>query len=112
MSRAACACAAFLALAALLLAARPAAAQAIGDAPTGQRLAATWCGACHITAREAPGPASDPAPSFAAIAAMPSTTEMSLRAFLQTPHRLMPDYKLTRRETDDLVAYILSQRRP
>lgn len=112
MSRAACACAALLALAALLLAARPAAAQAVGDVRAGQRLAATWCSACHVTARDVRGPASDPAPSFAAIAAMPSATAMSLRAFLQTPHRIMPDYNLTRRETDDLVAYILSLRRP
>ena len=112
MSRAASACVALLALAALLLAARPAAAQAVGDVRTGQRLAASWCSACHITGRDMPGPASDPAPSFVAIAAMPSTTAMSLRVFLQTPHRVMPDYNLTRRETDDLVAYILSQRRP
>ena len=112
MSRPTSACAALLALAVLLLAARPAAAQAVGEVRAGQRLAATWCSACHITAHSVTGPASDLAPSFAAIAAMPSSTAMSLRAFLQTPHRMMPDYNLSRRETDDLVAYILAQRRP
>ena len=42
---------------------------------------------------------------------MASTTSMSLRVFLQTPHPSMPDYRLTREELDDVVAYILTLRR-
>ena len=39
---------------------------------------------------------------------MPSTTEMSLRAFLQTPHARMPDYRLSTQELDGVVAWILA----
>ncbi|WP_198373396.1 c-type cytochrome [Roseomonas rosulenta] len=82
-----------------------------GDARSGQRLAATWCANCHQVAPGGPGPSTDAAASFAAIAAMPATTSMSLRVFLQSPHANMPDYRLTREQLDDLVAYLLSLRR-
>ena len=45
-----------------------------GDPGAGKQLAATWCANCHRIAPGGPGPASDIAPSFAAIAALPSTT--------------------------------------
>lgn len=45
------------------------------------------------------------------VAAMPSTTVMSLRVFLQTPHLRMPNFALTAEQTDDAIAYILSLRR-
>jgi hypothetical protein len=35
----------------------------------------------------------------------------SLTVFLRTPHDRMPDLSLTREETDDLIAYILSLKR-
>jgi len=99
-------------LAALVLAALAggAAAQTAGDAVAGAALARSWCANCHVVGR---GPGASPAsgdavPTFASIAAMPSTTALSLRAFLQTPHRRMPDFMLSRAETDDLIAYILS----
>ena len=103
------------ALAALMLTAAmaaPAAAQTEpGDVRSGQRLAATWCANCHRVAPGGPGPSTDAAPTFRSIAQMASTTSMSLRVFLQTPHPSMPDYRLTREELDDVVAYILSLRR-
>lgn len=82
-----------------------------GDPAAGLRLAATWCANCHQVAPGGPGPSSDAAPAFQAIARMPSTTSMALRAFLQTPHPNMPNYHLTREELDDLVAYLLSLQR-
>lgn len=82
-----------------------------GDARAGRRLAATWCANCHQIGPGGPGPANDAAPSLPAIAAMPSSTSMSLRVFLQSPHGNMPDYRLTREEMDDVVAYILSLKR-
>lgn len=82
-----------------------------GDAAAGLRLAATWCANCHQVAPGGPGPSTDAAPAFRAIAQMPSTTSMSLRVFLQTPHPSMPDYRLAREELDDLVAYLVSLRR-
>jgi mono/diheme cytochrome c family protein len=99
-------------IATLALAAVPALAQPEpGDARAGQRLAVTWCANCHQVAPGGPGPANDAAASFASIAAMPSTTSMSLRVFLQSPHGNMPDYRLTREQMDDVVAYLLSLRR-
>ena len=99
-------------IALLLLLATPALAQPEpGDVRAGQRLAVTWCANCHQVAPGGPGPSTDAAPAFARIAAMPSTTSMSLSVFLQSPHANMPDYRLTREQLDDLVAYLLSLRR-
>lgn len=90
----------------------PAAAQVEpGDPAAGRRLATTWCAGCHLIAPGGPGPATDAAPAFEAIARMTSTTALSLRVFLQTPHANMPDYRLTREQIDDVVAYVLTQRR-
>ncbi|MBB5690169.1 cytochrome c [Roseomonas alkaliterrae] len=100
------------ALAILAATALPAAAQTEpGDPLAGRRLAETWCANCHQLAPGMRGPASDAAAPLQAIAQMPSTTSMSLRVFLQTPHANMPDYRLTREQLDDVVAYILSLRR-
>lgn len=77
-----------------------------GDPVAGQRFAEASCMSCH-------GPTEGPkrAPPFAAIAAMPSTTALSLHVFLQTPHPSMPNLILSQTERDDLVAYILTLRR-
>ncbi|WP_170979334.1 cytochrome c [Roseomonas sp. HF4] len=97
------------ALVVMMAAALPAMAQPEpGDPRAGQRLAATWCASCHQIAPGGPGPANDVAPAFRSIAQMASTTSMSLRVFLQTPHPNMPDYRLSRDQMDDLVAYILT----
>lgn len=99
----------FLALSLLLSA--PALAQTdAGDAREGRRVAETWCANCHRISPTGPGPANDAAPAFAAVAAMPSTTEMALRAFLQSSHRNMPNFQLSTDQTDNLIAYILSLR--
>jgi mono/diheme cytochrome c family protein len=90
--------------------AAPAAAQSTGNALAGHALARQWCAACHLIG-PGEGRTSDAAPAFEAVARRPSTTETSLRVFLQTPHRRMPNYTLTRQETDDVVAYILGLRR-
>lgn len=80
-----------------------------GDADKGHVLAKTWCSGCHLVeANETT--ARDVVPSLAAVAAMKSTTVLSLQAFLQTPHDHMPDWRLTRKEIDDVVAYIMSLR--
>jgi mono/diheme cytochrome c family protein len=74
----------------------------------GRRVAETWCANCHVIGPGARGPVGDAAPPFEAVARMPSTTEMSLRAFLQTPHSRMPDYRLSTQELDGVVAWILA----
>lgn len=83
---------------------------ATGDAVNGHRIADTWCGNCHVVSRNPGSTTTDSAPPFESIARMPSTTTVSLRAFLQTPHRSMPNYQLSRTELDDVIAYIISLR--
>ena len=79
----------------------------VGDPDSGGVIARTWCANCHaVEARPTQG--GDAVPSFSAIAAMPSTTALSLTAFLQTPHGRMPNFQLGRQQIDDAVAYILS----
>ena len=73
----------------------------------GAGLAREVCAECHLVAK---GQLLDPAvgPSLFEVAAHPATTELSLRAFLQTPHPTMPNLMLTPDETDDVIAYLLS----
>lgn len=92
------------------LAAAPAGAEQEGDPAAGRRLAEAWCSSCHVIGPGASGPASDAVPTFPSVARMPSTTGMSLRAFLLTPHARMPDIQMSREQTDDVVAYILGLR--
>jgi mono/diheme cytochrome c family protein len=74
----------------------------------GRELGLKWCSECHLVAREQPKPPSDAAPSWYSIAKDPATTEGGLHAFFATPHKEMPNIMLSRQETDEIVAYILS----
>lgn len=85
-------------------------AQQEGDPAAGRRLAEAWCSGCHVIGPGASGPVVDATPTFPSIARMPSATGMSLRAFLLTPHSRMPDIQISREQTDDVMAYILSLR--
>jgi mono/diheme cytochrome c family protein len=78
-----------------------------GDVNMGQQLAQKWCSDCHAVGAEK-AEAHGPVPSFLSIAEMPSTTSISLHAFLQTSHERMPNLQLTQTQIDDVVAYILS----
>ena len=89
---------------------RVAAAQS-GDPDMGRQLAQTWCSGCHVVTPNASQGSSNGAPPFAAVANMPSTTSMSLHAFLQSPHPPMPDLRLTGGQIDDVATYILGLRR-
>jgi cytochrome c len=89
----------------LLLITNNASSQEKGDPAAGRRLVETECSACHG--------ASEPAiraPSFAAIAAMPSTTALSIGVFLRTSHPTMPNVMLGPGDVDDVIAYVLSLR--
>ena len=86
----------------------PAAAQDLpGDPAAGASLAREVCAKCHLVSEDQ---MVDPAvgPSLLELAEHPATTEMSLRAFLQTPHPTMPNLMLTPEETDDIIAYLLA----
>jgi cytochrome c2 len=77
------------------------------DLSRGESLARQWCTECHVIGRGNKERLYNEVPTFAEIAALPSTTEVSLRAFLQTPHRLMPNFRLAPAEIGELVAYIV-----
>jgi len=91
----------------LLLAPLPAGAQ---DLAEGRRLAEQWCANCHRIASGGPGPATDAAPPFAAIAARPGRNADAIATFLRTPHAGMPDHGLTLRQAQDLAAFVAAQR--
>jgi mono/diheme cytochrome c family protein len=78
-----------------------------GDIASGRRIAESWCAACHQIDSQEPESIVG-APSFVAIAKLPSTTALALNVFLRTTHNVMPNYQLTRQEADDVVAFILS----
>ncbi len=80
------------------------------DDAEGRRLAEAWCMTCHAIDAKATGTA-NVAPDFASIANLPSTTELSLKVFLRSSHRNMPNLVLTTEQADNLVAYILSLKR-
>ena len=77
-----------------------------GDARAGLGLARQWCVNCHVIDRSRGG--TDAAPPFTAIAADPAKDSAYLQAWLATPHVRMPAMPLSRRDIDDLVAYITS----
>ena len=86
----------------------PAAAQVPPIATEGLRVANQWCANCHAVSRNMRPPTGDATPTFPALAGMASTTETSLRVFLQTTHANRPDYQINRPQMDALVGYILS----
>lgn len=93
------------ALAGLVGLAAPAAFAA--DVEHGEKLARRWCAACHIVANDQTH-GQDNAPPFATIAKIPGFTADRIAIFLRDPHPKMPDMQLSRPETEDLAAYIVS----
>jgi mono/diheme cytochrome c family protein len=74
----------------------------------GRRVAMEICSHCHQVAEGQRAPLSN-TPSFTDIANMPSTTALSLKAFLQSRHkRRMPDFIMSSSDTSNVVDYILS----
>jgi mono/diheme cytochrome c family protein len=103
----------FFAASCLIVISAPASGQSYpGDPEAGRIIALKTCSSCHVVAARQAQPATDAVPTFAAIAHDPAITETSLRVFLQTPHARMPDFILSRTETDDVISYILSLRSP
>ena len=80
------------------------------SASAGRRLAEAWCKTCHAIESSTAGTL-NPAPDFMTIASQPSTTELSLKVFLRSSHRNMPNLVLTPDQADDLASYIVGLRR-
>ena len=77
----------------------------------GRKLAEAWCSSCHAIDAGGARAQATTAPDFAAVANMPSVTELSLKVFLQSSHPTMPNVILTAEQRGDLVNYILSLKR-
>jgi cytochrome c len=103
----------FIALAALLLirlhnaSGAPAEQDSISN---GRRLAEAWCRNCHSLEAANPG-TSGRGPDFVRIANRSSTTELSLKVFLRSNHRRMPNLIIAPGQADDLAQFILSLKR-
>jgi mono/diheme cytochrome c family protein len=81
---------------------------ALGDAGQGHALARQVCAECHRVEKGQKSRKLSPAKSFQDVANNPARTELSLRVFLRTPHRNMPNLVLSTAETDNIIAYIHS----
>ena len=77
---------------------------AAGDAVEGGRIAQQWCSSCHLVGQGTRG--GDAAPPFVALANNPAKTETYLKNWIRNPHPPMPNFNLSRRDIDDLTAYI------
>jgi mono/diheme cytochrome c family protein len=82
---------------------------AAADADNGQRLAQRWCASCHVIST-GQRQANDAAAPFSAMARVPQFDAQKLAFFLLEPHPKMPDMTLSRREAEDLAAYIMMQK--
>lgn len=80
------------------------------DVEQGHQLATRWCANCHVVERTSAAASANGLPTFPAIAASPRTTPELLRATMSAQHGRMPDLQLTKRQQDDLIAYIVSLR--
>lgn len=91
----------------------PADALAADDATNiaaGKGLAEQWCAQCHLVSEDQAVAPAEGVPTFFAIADDPTINEMTLRVHLVSEHPTMPNIILTRQQTDEIVAYILSLR--
>ncbi len=81
------------------------------EAGNGQRLAEAWCRECHVIDGNSVQTGRNNAPSFRAIANLPSTTALSLKVFLRSSHPSMPNFIIESSDTDEIVQYILGLKR-
>jgi mono/diheme cytochrome c family protein len=78
------------------------------DPAEGARLAEAECAACHAVGADPRAKSADAkAPRFLDVAKMPSTTELSIKVFLRSSHRNMPNFILSPEESDAIASYIL-----
>jgi mono/diheme cytochrome c family protein len=83
-------------------------AQAQEDVSLGERLAHEVCAECHAVDPGALRSSNPDAPAFQEIANTPGMNAVTIRVWLQSPHRTMPLLVLDSAELDGVSAYILS----
>jgi len=75
----------------------------------GRRLSERWCSQCHAIG---PAPAKfDRAQSFASIAAKEKITTEMIASFLRMPHATMPNVPLSRKDAQDIAAFIMDMKK-
>src|SRR5262245_36621519 len=81
------------------------------DAERGREIAQRWCSSCHVVERTAAAASANGLPTFPALANRTDLSADRLRAAINPQHSRMPDLALSKRQQDDLIAYIFSLRR-
>ena len=76
----------------------------------GRQVAIELCSSCHRVT-EGQRPPGENVVSFFAIANLPSTTALSLKVFLRSNHKGMPNLIVSEPDSDKLIDYILSLKR-
>jgi mono/diheme cytochrome c family protein len=75
----------------------------------GRRLSERWCSQCHAIG---PAPAKfNRAQSFASIAAKEKITSEMIASFLRLPHATMPNVPLSRKDAQDIAAFIMDMKK-
>ena len=85
-------------------------AQPVNRHSPGLQVAIELCSSCHRVSEGQARPRQNAA-SFFAIANLPSTTALSLKVFLRSNHKGMPNLIVSESDTNDLIDYILSLKR-
>lgn len=94
--------------AALLIQPTVTVARDLGDVGVGQDLARRVCATCHRVQKGETDEKFLDVSAFQTLADNPARTALSLRVFLKSPHRDMPDLILSETEIDGVIAYIHS----
>jgi mono/diheme cytochrome c family protein len=79
------------------------------DLENGQRLSERWCIECHAIGTPTAKPSK--VIPFAAIAEKPGITSEMIASFLLMPHATMPNMPLSRKDAQDLAAFIMKMRK-
>ena len=78
------------------------------DRAAGAAVAQELCSGCHIVTETQRNPVPDGVPPFSVIASRPGRTIGYLRAYLSDPTPPMPHVPLSKRQIDNVIAYIRS----
>ena len=87
-------------------------AQELGDAGKGLTYASQVCAQCHALRRGDLYSPMPKAPAFEEIANTSGVTGISLAASLHSVHENKPNFVLSEGDRDNIIAYILSLKRP
>jgi mono/diheme cytochrome c family protein len=79
------------------------------DVENGRRLSERWCTECHAIG--APTARTSRIISFASISERPGITSDMIASFLLMPHATMPNFPLSRKDAQDIAAFIMKMKK-